>query len=86
MSGAEGDTGAMSEAGAVPVPSPAPPRGRGPVVAALMLGMSLAAIDGTIVSTAVPQIVGDLGGFSVFSWLFSGYLLAVTVLPTIDMA
>ncbi|WP_242426956.1 MULTISPECIES: MFS transporter [unclassified Streptomyces] len=44
-----------------------------------MLGMGLAAIDGTIVSTAVPQIVGDLGGLSVFSWLFSGYLLAVTV-------
>ncbi|MFG3497857.1 MFS transporter [Streptomyces sp. NPDC047928] len=44
-----------------------------------MLGMGLAALDGTIVATAVPQIVGDLGGFSVFSWLFSGYLLAVTV-------
>nr|WP_229924717.1 MFS transporter [Streptomyces sulfonofaciens] len=44
-----------------------------------MLSMALGAIDGTIVSTAVPQIVGDLGGFSVFSWLFSGYLLAVTV-------
>lgn len=44
-----------------------------------MLGMALAALDGTIVSTAVPQIVGDLGGFAVFSWLFSGYLLAVTV-------
>ncbi|MFJ9028909.1 MFS transporter [Streptomyces sp. NPDC102274] len=44
-----------------------------------MLGMALAALDGTIVSTAVPQIVADLGGFSVFSWLFSGYLLAVTV-------
>ncbi|MFJ2742646.1 MDR family MFS transporter [Streptomyces sp. NPDC087440] len=44
-----------------------------------MLGMALAALDGTIVSTAVPQIVADLGGFTVFSWLFSGYLLAVTV-------
>ncbi|MER7519011.1 MFS transporter [Streptomyces sp. NPDC126499] len=44
-----------------------------------MLGMALAALDGTIVATAVPQIVGDLGGLSVFSWLFSGYLLAVTV-------
>ncbi|WP_240926490.1 MFS transporter [Streptomyces sp. JB150] len=54
-------------------------RGRGPVVAALMLSMALAALDSTIVATAVPQIVGDLGGFSVFSWLFSGYLLAVTV-------
>ncbi|MFI6689827.1 MFS transporter [Streptomyces sp. NPDC050485] len=60
-------------------PDPAPARGRGPVVAALMMGMALAALDGTIVSTAVPQIVGDLGGFAVFSWLFSGYLLAVTV-------
>ncbi|MFE0103157.1 MFS transporter [Streptomyces sp. NPDC059009] len=55
------------------------PDRRGPVVAALMLSMALAALDSTIVSTAVPQIVGDLGGFSVFSWLFSGYLLAVTV-------
>jgi multidrug resistance protein len=54
-------------------------RRRGAVVAALMLAMALAALDATIVSTAVPQIVGDLGGFSVFSWLFSGYLLAVTV-------
>ncbi|QKV97612.1 MFS transporter [Streptomyces sp. NA02950] len=44
-----------------------------------MLGMALAALDSTVISTAVPQIVGDLGGFSVFSWLFSGYLLAVTV-------
>ncbi|MHA4777073.1 MDR family MFS transporter [Streptomyces sp. MSC1_001] len=52
---------------------------RRPVVLALMLAMGLAALDGTIVSTAVPQIVGDLGGLSVFSWLFSGYLLAVTV-------
>ncbi|MGW4876096.1 MFS transporter [Streptomyces sp. NPDC004262] len=52
---------------------------RGAVVAALMLAMALAALDSTVVSTAVPQIVGDLGGFSVFSWLFSGYLLAVTV-------
>ncbi|WP_438487592.1 MFS transporter [Streptomyces sp. S186] len=52
---------------------------RGPVVAALMLGMALAALDATIIATAVPRIVGDLGGFAVFSWLFSGYLLAVTV-------
>ncbi|MFE9365537.1 MFS transporter [Streptomyces sp. NPDC006978] len=64
---------------AAPETAPATDRGRRPVAAALMLGMGLAAIDGTIVATAVPQIVGDLGGFSVFSWLFSGYLLAVTV-------
>ncbi|MFD5479390.1 MFS transporter [Streptomyces hawaiiensis] len=61
--------------------APRPPTAgrRGAVVAALMLSMALAALDATIVSTAVPQIVGDLGGFSVFSWLFSGYLLAMTV-------
>src|SRR6478735_4728440 len=64
---------------AAPDGAPDTARGRRPVVAALMLGMALAALDGTIVATAVPQIVGDLGGLSVFSWLFSGYLLAVTV-------
>lgn len=66
--------------GAAPVERDARPgMRRGPVVAALMMAMALAAMDSTIVATAVPQIVGDLGGFSVFSWLFSGYLLAVTV-------
>lgn len=73
-----GDAGTDGEKSAAP-PALTTPRGRRPVVAALMLGMALAAIDGTIVSTAVPQIVGDLGGLAVFSWLFSGYLLAVTV-------
>ncbi|WP_426364276.1 MFS transporter [Streptomyces sp. E-08] len=69
-----------TRAGAGPGPATAPsPAPRRPVVIALMLAMGLAALDGTIVSTAVPQIVGDLGGLSVFSWLFSGYLLAVTV-------
>lgn len=54
-------------------------RRRAPVLAALMLTMALAAMDTTIVSTAIPQIVGDLGGFSLFSWVFSIYLLAQTV-------
>ncbi|MFF1509155.1 MFS transporter [Streptomyces sp. NPDC058326] len=67
-----------TRAGADAAPAPSPDRRR-PVVLALMLTMGLAALDGTIVSTAVPQIVGDLGGLSVFSWLFAGYLLAVTV-------
>lgn len=46
-----------------------------------MLTVGLAAIDATIVATAVPQIVADLGGFSLFPWIFSIYLLtqAVTV-------
>lgn len=49
------------------------------ILIALMLTMALAAMDATIVSTAIPQIVGDLGGFSLFSWLFSIYLLIQTV-------
>lgn len=64
-------------ASAAPGDGSRPPRTA--LVAALMLSMALVALDGSIVSTAVPQIVGDLGGFSVFSWLFAGYLLAVTV-------
>lgn len=49
------------------------------ILAALMFTIMLAAMDATIVSTAIPQIVGDLGGFSLFSWVFSIYLLAQTV-------
>src|SRR5690625_1175735 len=52
---------------------------RGLILAALMSTMMLAAMDTTIVSTAIPQIVEDLGGFRLFSWLFSIYLLAQTV-------
>ena len=52
---------------------------RGLILAALMCTMMLAAMDTTIVSTAIPQIVGDLGGFRLFSWVFSIYLLAQTV-------
>src|SRR5699024_1015128 len=49
------------------------------VLFALMLTMMLAAMDTTTVSTAIPQIVSDLGGFTAFSWVFSIYLLAQTV-------
>jgi EmrB/QacA subfamily drug resistance transporter len=45
----------------------------------LMLGMLLAALDQTIVSTALPRIVRDLGGFQHYSWVFSAYLLGSTV-------
>ncbi|MGH8272827.1 MAG: MDR family MFS transporter [Gammaproteobacteria bacterium] len=44
-----------------------------------MVTMMLAAMDSTIVSTAIPEIVGDLGGFSLFTWVFSVYLLTQTV-------
>ncbi|WP_144474714.1 MDR family MFS transporter [Cytobacillus oceanisediminis] len=52
------------------------------VLATVMLAMFMGAVEGTIVSTAMPAIVGDLGGFALYSWVFSAYLLmnAVTVL------
>jgi len=52
---------------------------RGPVLAALMLSTGLIAIDATILATAVPSIVRDLGSYQQFPWLFSVYLLAQAV-------
>lgn len=52
---------------------------RGPVLIALMLSTGLVAIDATVVATAVPSIVHDIGGFTSFPWLFSAYLLAQAV-------
>lgn len=49
---------------------------RGPVLGSVMLSIALVAIDTTILATAVPAIVADLGGFTQFPWLFSTYLLA----------
>lgn len=52
---------------------------RGPILIALMVSSGLVAIDSTIVATAVPSIVQDVGGFTAFPWLFSAYLLAQAV-------
>jgi EmrB/QacA subfamily drug resistance transporter len=49
------------------------------IFGALMLGMLLAALDSTIVATALPTIVGDLHGASHLSWVVVGYLLSTTV-------
>ena len=46
---------------------------------ALLLVLFVAALDQTIVSTALPTIVGDLGGFEHLSWVVTSYLLASTV-------
>jgi len=57
-----------------------PVRGRGLLViySALMLAMLLAALDQTIVATALPTIVSDLGGLSHLSWVVTAYILAST--------
>lgn len=70
---------------------PAPPGGGAPApgeaqshrtvlvaIGALLLGMLLAALDQTIVSTALPTIVSDLGGLEHLSWVVTAYLLAST--------
>lgn len=48
------------------------------VFAALMLGMLLAALDQTVLATALPTIVGELGGLQNISWVITAYLLAST--------
>ncbi len=70
-------------------PAPPPPAAEGVpelsqrrvlvVIGALMLGMLLAALDQTIVATALPTIAGDLHGLAHLSWVVTGYLLAATV-------
>ena len=49
------------------------------VVAGLLLGMFVGALDQTIVSTAMPTIVTELGGFEFYVWVFSAYMIATVV-------
>ena len=68
-------------------PSPAPTAlGHRQVLVAfsgLVLVMLLAALDSTIVSTALPTIVGELGGLEHLAWVVTGYLLAQTVVTPV---
>jgi len=48
------------------------------VLAAVMAANFMIAIEATIVSTAMPQIVGQLGGLPLYSWVFSAFLLTQT--------
>ncbi|MFF9864107.1 DHA2 family efflux MFS transporter permease subunit [Streptomyces sp. NPDC013953] len=73
----------MAQEVSTPPTSPAPGEGlphRSVLVAigALLLGMLLAALDQTIVSTALPTIVSELGGMEHLSWVVTAYLLAST--------
>src|SRR3989442_2568519 len=49
------------------------------VYSGLMAGLLVAALDQTIVATALPTIVGDLGGLSHLSWVVTAYLLTSTI-------
>jgi len=52
---------------------------RGPILLATMVATGVVAIDATVLSTAVPAIVADVGGFAQFPWLFSIYVLTQSV-------
>ncbi|WP_280861229.1 MULTISPECIES: MDR family MFS transporter [unclassified Streptomyces] len=72
----------VAEEAAPPVAAQPPvldPRRRNVVFVTIMLGMLLAALDQTIVGTALPTIVSDLGGAEHMSWVVTSYLLAETV-------
>jgi EmrB/QacA subfamily drug resistance transporter len=56
-----------------------PHRTRIEILIAVLLGIFLAALDQTIVSTALPRIVTDLNGNDVYTWAFTSYLLTATV-------
>jgi MFS family permease len=69
---------------AAPVERSGPPDAAQPervrlIFGALMLVLLLASLDQTIVSTALPTIVGDLGGIQHLSWVVTAYLLSATI-------
>ncbi len=49
------------------------------ILLAVMIGVFLAALDQTIVGTALPRIITDLGGNDIFTWAFTAYLLTATI-------
>src|SRR5580658_1252889 len=63
--------------------SPNPQTTRPLVIAAVMASMAMVAIEATIVSTAMPQIVAKLGGLHIYSWVFSSFLLAQTAMTVV---
>ncbi|KQL48689.1 MFS transporter [Brevibacillus choshinensis] len=57
-------------------------KNRGLLIVGLLVAMLFAALDGTIVGTAMPRIVGELGGLGVMTWLTTAYMLtSTTVVP-----
>ena len=48
------------------------------ITAGLLLGMSLGALEASVVSTAMPTVIATLGGLAHYSWVFSAYLLTST--------
>lgn len=62
-----------------PAPASVPKTHRPLTVVALMLAIFMAAMEVTVVSTAMPTVVGDLGGVGLYAWVFAAYVLSSTV-------
>lgn len=71
------EAGARGKVGARTAPTKVTRRGY--VLAFLMITAAMAAVEGTIVATAMPSIVATLGGFEYYSWVFAAYLLSQAV-------
>jgi EmrB/QacA subfamily drug resistance transporter len=67
----------------IPGKLPISPRRRNLIFLAIVLGMLLAALDQTVVATALPTIVADLGGAGHQSWVVTSYLLASTIVTAL---
>ncbi|AMK23148.1 MULTISPECIES: MFS transporter [Sphingomonadaceae] len=69
----------LKETSVTPTAPAAPPQSVRLIFGALMLVMLLASLDQTIVSTALPTIVGEFGGLAHLSWIVTAYMLATTI-------
>jgi EmrB/QacA subfamily drug resistance transporter len=69
----------MTQAVATAIPAGVDPRTRTQIVAAVLLGLFLAALDQTVVGTALPRIVTDLHGNDIYTWAFTAYILTATI-------
>jgi len=75
MGESSGGTHLLADEGPLPLSA----RRRRAVTAGVMTGMFLAALEATVVSTAMPTVIATLGGISHYSWVFSAYLITSTV-------
>src|SRR2546428_4875979 len=69
----------MTQAVSSAAPVLVDPRTRTQIVVAVLLGLFLAALDQTVVGTALPRIVTDLSGNDIYTWAFTSYLLTATI-------
>src|SRR5216117_820454 len=69
----------MTQAVTSAAPVSVDPRTRTQIVVGVLLGLFLAALDQTVVGTALPRIVTDLHGNDIYTWAFTSYLLTATI-------